>query len=90
MEIGKEMKIGMAEEEKSEGKVKILTVLIVDISNYSRISAGLGREALDNLHEVFDDICIPVIKKYRGRIVKKMSDSYMAVFESATESLFCG
>ncbi len=71
-------------------RTKMLTIMLVDIVGYSKLTSKLGRETFDQLHDVFDSISIPIFDKYGGRIVKKMGDSFLVVFDSATDSLYCG
>jgi len=70
-------------------KSKILTIMVVDIAGYTRITAGLGRKTFDELHNVFDRITTNVCSKYGGWIVKKVGDSFIVVFESANDCLYC-
>ncbi len=68
---------------------KVLTIMIVDIVGYTGLSSALGRERFDEVNEDFDRISLPLFEKYVGRVVKKIGDSFLVVFESATDSLHC-
>jgi len=68
---------------------KVLTIMIVDIVGYTRLSSTLGREKFDEVNENFDRISLPLFEKYAGRVIKKIGDSFLVVFESATDSLHC-
>ncbi len=71
-------------------RTKILTVMIVDIVGYTKLSGELGRERFDELNDDFDRISLPLFQKYAGQVVKKVGDSFIVVFDSATDSLHCG
>jgi len=68
---------------------KVLTIMLVDIVGYTRLSSTLGRERFDEIHDNFDRISLPLFEKYAGRVIKKIGDSFLVVFESATDSLHC-
>jgi adenylate cyclase len=70
-------------------RTKVLTIMIVDIVNYTSLSGMLGRERFDEVNEDFDRISLPLFEKYAGRVIKKIGDSFLVVFESATDSLHC-
>lgn len=68
---------------------KVLTVMLIDIVDYTRMSSRLERERFDELNEVFDRLALPVFDKYGGWVVKKIGDSFLVAFDSATDSLHC-
>ena len=68
---------------------KVLTIMIVDIVDYTGLSSMLGRERFDEVNEDFDRITLPLFEKYAGQVIKKIGDSFLVVFESATDSLHC-
>jgi class 3 adenylate cyclase len=63
--------------------------MIVDIVGYTSLSSELGRERFDEVNEDFDRISLPLFEKYAGQVIKKIGDSFLVVFESATDSLHC-
>jgi class 3 adenylate cyclase len=68
---------------------EVLTLLLVDLCSYTKLSRGLGREGLHNLHEVFDNLSLPVFESYGGKVIKKAGDSFWVSFNSATTALHC-
>jgi len=68
---------------------EVLTLLLVDLCSYTKISRGLGRQELHNLHEIFDSISLPVFQKHSGNVIKKAGDSFWVSFSSATSALHC-
>jgi adenylate cyclase len=74
---------------EKHSRSKILTVMVTDIVDYTKLSSMLGREKFDELNEDFDRISLPLFEKYAGKVIKKMGDSFIVGFESATDSLHC-
>lgn len=68
---------------------KILTIMMTDIVDYTKLSSLLGREKFDRLNENFDRLSLPLFEKYGGQVIKKVGDSFIVSFESATDSLHC-
>jgi len=66
---------------------EILTLLMLDLCDYTPMSSEMGRHNLDQLHDVFDNITIPTIKKYKGRVIKKLGDAFLSAFKSPTNAL---
>lgn len=72
-----------------QSRSKVLTIMLIDIVDYTKLSTKLGRERFDELNETFDRIALPVFQKYSGWVVKKIGDSFLVAFDSATDSLHC-
>ncbi len=68
---------------------KVLTIMLIDIVDYTKLSTKLGREKFDELNDTFDRIALPTFQKYSGWVVKKLGDSFLVAFDSATDSLHC-
>jgi class 3 adenylate cyclase len=69
---------------------EVLTVLFVDLVEYTKTTARLTREHFDQLLNVFEEIPLPLIDKYGGTVVKKIGDAYMVTFRSPTDAVLCG
>jgi len=78
----------MANDNKSHSE--ILTIMLVDIAGYVKTTSRLRRESIDDLHDIFDSITLPIFEKYNGNVIKKIGDSFLATFKSATNALLCG
>lgn len=70
-------------------KSKILTIMLVDIVGYTKLSAKLGREKFNEIDDTFEKLTLPVFEKYSGWVIKKLGDSFLVAFDSATDSLHC-
>lgn len=72
-----------------ETESEILTVMLIDIVGYTKKTSKLSREEFSNLHDVFDNISLPIFDKYAGNVVKKIGDAFLVTFKSVTNSLQC-
>ncbi len=63
------------------------TVLFTDLTGYTERSAGLDREGLHQLLAWHKAQIAPITSRYGGRVVKNLGDSYMVLFDSATDAL---
>lgn len=68
-------------------RTRTLTVVFTDMVNYTKTVSASDREGIRNLLTLHEQRVGPVLKKHRGRIVKNIGDSFMALFESATDAL---
>lgn len=80
----------MMQKTKKKVNSEILAVMFIDIASYTRTTARLSREKVDYLHEVFDNLSLPLFKDFRGQVVKKMGDAFLITFKSATDAVLCG
>ncbi|PIZ50558.1 hypothetical protein COY27_06775 [Candidatus Woesearchaeota archaeon CG_4_10_14_0_2_um_filter_33_13] len=75
---------------KGPTEAESTTVMFVDIVDYTKITSQLSREEFNYLHDVFDNISLPIFSKYSGRVVKKIGDAFMVTFKSPTNAVLCG
>ncbi|HNH47033.1 MAG TPA: adenylate/guanylate cyclase domain-containing protein, partial [Myxococcota bacterium] len=68
-------------------RTRTLTVVFTDMVNYTRTVSGSDREGLRNLLALHEQRVGPILRGRRGRIVKNIGDSFMALFESATDAV---
>ncbi|MDP1695454.1 MAG: adenylate/guanylate cyclase domain-containing protein [archaeon] len=73
-----------------EGDTETLTVMFVDIVSYTKTTSQLSREDINRLHEVFDDLVLPIFERRNGQVIKKMGDDYLVAFKSPTNAVLCG
>lgn len=67
-----------------------LIVMFTDIQGFTaRVSQG-SREELVRLRDVHEKLLVPVFRHFRGRIVKRVGDAFLVVFESPTDAVLCG
>lgn len=68
---------------------KNLSILLTDLRGYSEKSANSSRSEIADLVKTHNRLLRPVIDFYRGRVVKGLGDSFLCVFESATDASMC-
>jgi class 3 adenylate cyclase len=66
------------------------TVMFVDLVGYTKTSAGLTRDLIDQLLNAFETLPMPVIDRYGGTLVKKIGDALLLTFKSPTDAVLCG
>ncbi len=78
--------LALAERAKSEFRFRrensqILTVLFVDVVGYTERTSDSDTTSLLNLIQAFEDIVLPQVDAYDGRIIKKLGDGILAAFK---------
>jgi len=63
------------------------TVVFTDLANYTASVSRANREALRDLLRNHEALVIPTLRRHNGRIVKNLGDSFMALFDSATDAV---
>ena len=63
------------------------TVVFTDLTGYTNTVSRSDREALRELIASHEMLVAPVVERFGGRIVKNLGDSYMALFDSATDAV---
>ncbi len=63
-----------------EGRQKILTALLVDIDQFSKLVDGLTTEEIFVLMQRFSQRLDPIVMRFGGMIDKKMGDGLLAIF----------
>lgn len=67
-----------------------LTIMFTDIVGFSDLVAKLSRVESERLLERHDQILSKVIKRFGGKKVKSVGDSFMVTFRSPTDAVLCG
>jgi class 3 adenylate cyclase len=65
---------------------RTLTVVFTDLADYTASVGRADREAIREIIAAHEERVAPVISARGGRIVKNLGDSYMALFEAATDA----
>jgi class 3 adenylate cyclase len=65
---------------------RTLTVVFTDLANYTASVGRADREKIREMIAAHERRVTPVIEARGGRIVKNLGDSYMALFEAATDA----
>jgi class 3 adenylate cyclase len=68
-------------------RTRTRTVVFTDMAEFTRRTAEADREGLRNLLAMHQRYVEPVLTGRGGRVVKNIGDSFMALFESATDAI---
>ncbi|MCH9670628.1 MAG: adenylate/guanylate cyclase domain-containing protein [Gammaproteobacteria bacterium] len=71
----------------AEPKTATRTVMFTDIADYTASVARADREGLHQILAEHENRVRPLVEQYQGRIVKNIGDSFLCLFESATDAL---
>lgn len=63
------------------------TVMFTDMADYTAQVSRSDREGLRKLITEHEELVSPIVRRYHGRVVKNLGDSFMCLFESATDAL---
>jgi len=67
----------------------VLAVLCADVADYSRMMDTAEEETHKQLTWLWATVVIPVVEKYKGRIVKFTGDGFLACFSDAVAAVNC-
>jgi adenylate cyclase len=66
-----------------------LAIVFVDIAGFTPRTSAQTREENLRLLKRFDGIVRPLVRAYRGQVVKTIGDAYLLTFRSPTQALLC-
>lgn len=69
---------------------KNLTVMFTDISGFTKHTETISRDALMLRLEAHNELLMPIIAHFEGKIVKTIGDAFLITFESPTNAVQCG
>ena len=69
---------------------KNLTVMFTDISGFTKHTETISREALMSRLDSHNELLMPIIAHFEGKIVKTIGDAFLITFESPTNAVQCG
>ena len=61
---------------------QFVTVLFIDMAGYTEKSSDADSLSLMNLIQGFEEVVMPLVREYKGIIVKKLGDGILAVFKN--------
>lgn len=72
-----------------DGSRRLSAIVFSDIVGYSKM---MGEDEAAALRVVGDhnELLVPIIQRYRGRILKFIGDAIMSSFDSASDAVLCG
>ncbi|MCA8919512.1 MAG: hypothetical protein KDB32_10575 [Planctomycetes bacterium] len=69
---------------------KNLTVMFTDISGFTKHTETISRDALMSRLDTHNELLMPIIAHFEGKIVKSIGDAFLITFESPTNAVQCG
>lgn len=70
-------------------KTENLAIVLTDIVGFTETTAQQSRQENEYLLDTHNQILLPIIKKYKGRLVKSIGDALLLVFRSPTDAMLC-
>lgn len=67
-----------------------LTIMFTDIVGFSDLLEKLPRAESEKLLERHDKILTRVIRRFAGKTIKSIGDSFLVIFRSPTDAVICG
>ncbi|MFT6386667.1 MAG: class 3 adenylate cyclase [Cellvibrionaceae bacterium] len=69
--------------------IENLTIMFTDIVGFSKMVSSLSRKESQTILQHHDRMLQKIIKRFGGRIIKSVGDSFLVVFRSPTDSVLC-
>lgn len=69
---------------------RVLTVMFTDIKGFTERTSQSSRIELRDMLKEHEDLLLPVLADFDGRVVKTWGDAFVVVFESPTNAVLCG
>ncbi|MHC4601241.1 MAG: adenylate/guanylate cyclase domain-containing protein, partial [Planctomycetota bacterium] len=69
---------------------RVLTVMFTDIKGFTERTSHSSRKELDHILKEHEDLLMPLIPEFGGRLIKTVGDALMIVFDSPTNAVLCG
>ncbi len=67
-----------------------LTIMFTDVKGYTAFSSKASLSEVMSMLKQHDEILIPVIEKQEGKVLKKIGDAFLVVFEHPHKALLAG
>jgi class 3 adenylate cyclase len=69
---------------------RVLTIMFTDIKGFTERTSLSSREELDNILGEHEELLMPLLPDFGGRLVKTVGDALLVAFESPTNAVLCG
>ncbi|MBP7634516.1 RDD family protein [Candidatus Ozemobacteraceae bacterium] len=70
-------------------KSQNLSIMMTDIQGYSTTAATSSRNEIISLIRRHNQLMVPVIEFYGGKVIKSIGDAFLCTFVSATDAVIC-
>ncbi|MDY7227402.1 protein kinase domain-containing protein [Hyalangium rubrum] len=82
--------VGVAGSGALAGKPQNLTLMLTSIQGFAELTSRQTREEHLRMLETYEQLLLPLVREYSGKLVQQRGDSLLAVFESPTGAVLCG
>lgn len=72
-----------------ELKTENLAILLTDIAGFTETTIQQSRLDNERLIDTHSRLLLPLIRRFRGRLVKTIGDAFLIVFKSPTDAMLC-
>jgi len=72
-----------------ELKTENLAILLTDIAGYTEATVSQSRLDNEALIETHNALLLPIVKRFKGRLIKTIGDALLVVFRSPTDAMLC-
>jgi serine/threonine-protein kinase len=71
-------------------KPQNLTLMLTSIQGFAELTSRQTREEHLRMLDTYEQLLLPLLREYSGKLVQKRGDSLLGVFESPTGAVLCG
>ncbi|OGS07573.1 MAG: hypothetical protein A2270_09945 [Elusimicrobia bacterium RIFOXYA12_FULL_51_18] len=71
-------------------QTKHLTIMLTDIKGFTSKTASFSRTQVLEMIKKHEELVLPVIQKFEGKLVKTIGDAFLVTFDSPTDAVLCG
>jgi class 3 adenylate cyclase len=64
--------------------------MFTDLTGFTEEVSRSDREGLRRILHEHEDVVAPIVRRFRGRVVKNLGDSFLCLFDSATDAVRAG
>ena len=66
-----------------------LVIVLTDIAGYTEASEQKSRREAEEFLANYSAILIPIVRRFKGRLIKTIGDALLMVFKSPTDAMIC-
>lgn len=67
-----------------------LTIMFTDVKGYTAFSSKASLSEVMSMLKQHDDLLMPILEKHTGRVLKKIGDAFLIVFEQPAKAVLAG
>lgn len=71
-------------------KAKNMAIMLTDIKGFTDKTSRKSRAQIKELLTKHNELVLPVIAQFNGKLIKTIGDAFLVTFESSTDAVLCG